>query len=293
MEGTMELTIKNLTKQYNTVTALNQFSYTFSNGVYGILGTNGAGKSTLMNLITDIIKRDSGEILYNGKDILTLGSKFRKIVGYMPQSQGMYESFTANRFLFYMASLKGMKQQEAKKQIDELLHIVGLYEKRNDRLKGFSGGMKQRIFLAQALLGNPEILILDEATAGLDPKERINIRNYISKIAQNRLVLLATHVVTDIECIANQVLLMKNGCLVASDTPTNLIESIQGKVGEKLCTLEEIDRYQTEYGMGNIYQRSEGQVLRLVGDNLPKEFEPVTSGIGLEDVYLYYLEQHQ
>lgn len=282
------LEIKELTKQYGTKVALDHFSYVFEKGVYGILGANGAGKSTLMNLLTDNIRRTSGEIFYNGGDILKMGAEYRAKVGYMPQQQGMYDQFSARRFLYYMASLKGIPRKETREQVEELLEVVNLTEDAHRKLGGFSGGMRQRVLLAQALLGKPEILILDEPTAGLDPGERIRIRNFISRVAQDRIVLLATHVVTDIECIANQVLLMKDGHLIKSNSPSDLIASIEGKAGERYCTPEEIEYYQSTFQIGNVFQRKDGQVLRLVGDNLPEGFEPVRGNLGLEDVFLYY-----
>lgn len=251
----MKLELKNVTKTYGNVKALDDFSMTFEEGIYGILGANGAGKSTMINLITDNIPRDAGKnggrILFDGKDIIRLGSKFRSIVGYMPQQQGYYEDFSARAFLRYMASLKGLSANEAKTQIDELLGVVGLTDKADDKIGGFSGGMKQRVMLAQALLGSPKILILDEPAAGLDPKERISIRNYIANLSKDKIILFATHVVSDIEYISDKVMLIKNGRLIAVGTPQELIDSIRGKTAE----------------------------VKRVNEN-----------IALEDVYLYYFE---
>ena len=225
----MELTIQNLTKTYGNKVALREFSYTFTPGIYGILGANGAGKSTLMNLITDNVKRDSGSILWNGTDILKLGREFRREVGYMPQQQGMYPDYSARDFLCYMAAVKELPRKESRRQIEELLAVVNLSEDAHKRLGGFSGGMRQRVLLAQALLGDPKILILDEPTAGLDPKERLRLRQYISDLAQNKIVFLTTHIVSDIESIANDVLLMKQGELVAHGAPDALIAAVCGR----------------------------------------------------------------
>ena len=225
----MELTIQNLTKTYGNKVALREFSYTFTPGIYGILGANGAGKSTLMNLITDNVKRDSGEILWNGTDILKLGREFRREVGYMPQQQGMYPDYSARDFLHYMAAIKELHRTESRTQIEELLAVVNLSEDAHKRLGGFSGGMRQRLLLAQALLGDPKILILDEPTAGLDPKERLRLRQYISDLARNKIVFLTTHIVSDIESIANDVLLMKQGELVAHGAPDALIAAVRGR----------------------------------------------------------------
>ena len=225
----MELTIQNLTKTYGSKVALREFSYTFTPGIYGILGANGAGKSTLMNLITDNVKRDSGSILWNGTDILKLGRVFRREVGYMPQQQGMYPDYSARDFLCYMAAVKELPRKESRRQIEELLEVVNLSDEAHKRLGGFSGGMRQRVLLAQALLGDPKILILDEPTAGLDPKERLRLRQYISDLARNKIVFLTTHIVSDIESIANDVLLMKQGELVAHGAPDALIAAVCGR----------------------------------------------------------------
>ena len=295
----MELQLEHLSKTYGTVQALKDISYTFKPGIYGILGANGAGKSTMINLITDNVARDKGSaggsILYDGQDILKLGSRFMGIIGYMPQQQGFYEDFSPKAFLRYMAEIKGIKGknekgQTVKEQIDELLEVVNLTGVAYKKIGGFSGGMKQRVLLAQALLGDPDILILDEPTAGLDPKERIAIRNYIAELSRNKIILFATHVVSDIECIADYVLLLKKGEIIAMGTPVELIEKMHGKVAEITCTLDEVGKLQEKYHIGNIRQRKNGIALRLVGDELPDEAVMVDENIDLEDVYLYYFE---
>ena len=225
----MQLKIRRLTKKYGEKVALKDFSYTFEPGIYGILGANGAGKSTLMNLITDNVERTDGEILWNDKEILKMKADFRRLVGYMPQQQGMYDDFSAREFLRYMAEIKGVPTKLAQPQIEELLDLVNLKDVAHKRLGGFSGGMRQRILLAQALLGDSKILILDEPTAGLDPKERLRLRKYISDLAEDRIVFLTTHIVSDIESIANDVLLMKNGEIVAHGSPEELMTAVGGK----------------------------------------------------------------
>lgn len=225
----MELRIEGLTKQYGQKKALDAFSVTFTEGLYGILGANGAGKSTLMNLITDNISRTSGEILFDGTDILKLGKAFRTKVGYMPQQQGFYEQFSGRAFLHYMAELKEIPRKQAKVQVEELLKLVNLDVDAHRKVGGYSGGMKQRLLLAQALLGDPSILILDEPTAGLDPKERIRLRNYIADLGRNKIVLLATHIVSDIETIAGQVVLMQDGKLVRQGSVEELLEEMKEK----------------------------------------------------------------
>ena len=305
----MKLEVRNLKKTYGTVQALKGINYTFTPGVYGILGANGAGKSTMINLITDNVSRDKmngGSILFGEdsaeEDILKLGKQFRGLVGYMPQQQGFYEDFSPKAFLKYMAEIKGVKRikttddngnevvKTVNQQIDELLEVVSLTKVAYKKIGGFSGGMKQRVLLAQALLGNPKILILDEPTAGLDPKERISIRNYIAELSKDKIILFATHVVSDIECIADKVLLLKSGEIIATGTPVELIESMAGKVGEITCTLDEVGELQKEYKIGNIRQRKNGLALRVVGDELPEEAVKVGDNIDLEDVYLYYFE---
>lgn len=306
----MELILKNLKKTYGNVKAMKGINYTFTPGVYGILGSNCAGKSTMINLITDNVKRDKngGEILFcddnsdtaEAVDILKLGSKFRSFIGYMPQQQGYYADFTPKAFLKYMADIKGVKKKEivdnngsisyisVNEQIDKLLEIVNLTDAAYKRIGGFSGGMKQRVLLAQALLGNPKILILDEPTAGLDPKERIHIRNYIAKLSKDRIILFATHVVSDIECIADKVILLKEGQIIEAGSPVQLIDKVYGKVGEINCQLEDVDKLQKKYRVGNIRQRRNGLALRIVGDTLPEMADACSNDIDLEDVYLYY-----
>ncbi|MCD7770640.1 MAG: ATP-binding cassette domain-containing protein [Oscillospiraceae bacterium] len=222
----MELRLSNLTKRYGDVTALDDFSVTFDVGITGILGANGAGKSTMMSLITDNVKRDSGSITLDGKEILEMGADFRSLVGYMPQQQGVYDKMTALSFVSYIGRLKGLKGKALKEETERVLEITNLSHVRNKAVGGFSGGMRQRVLLAQAVLGDPKILILDEPTAGLDPKERIRIRNFISELARDRIVLLCTHIVSDIESVADKVLLMKKGKLLMCDSPAGLIESL-------------------------------------------------------------------
>lgn len=287
----MRLELKALNKNYGSVNALSNFSYVFESGVYGILGGNGAGKSTLIGLLTDTVRRQSGNILLNGKDILECGKTYRGCLGYMAQEQGIYEQMTPLDYLLYIAQLKNVPRKEAKKQIEELLEIVNLNSVFSKKIKTFSGGMRQRLLLSQALLGYPEIIILDEPTAGLDPRERIRIRNYISEISTNKIVILATHIVSDIECIAKEVLLMKNGMLVRSGSVKSLIGDINGKVCEKYCLPEELNRYQKQYGVGNVHQKERGQVLRMVLDDFPEGFSKPMDEPTLEDVYLYFLEK--
>lgn len=285
----MEIRISHLTKRFGDKTALDDVSLTLDAGVHALLGPNGAGKSTLINILTDSIERDKGEVLYNDYEITSLGAKYRELLGYMPQQQRLYDNYTAEEFLKYMAAVKGIAPARAREQIAELLKVVNLWEVRRKKVGGFSGGMKQRVLLAQALLGEPRILILDEPTAGLDPSERINIRNYIATVAQKMIVLFATHVVSDIECIAKDVIMIRDGRICKTGTPMELIDGMQGKVGELPCKLEDLEQLQTKYCVGNVYQRREGLRMRIVGDELPEEALPVKDSIDLEDVYMYHV----
>lgn len=285
----MEIRISHLTKRFGDKTALDDVSLTLDAGVHALLGPNGAGKSTLINILTDSIERDKGEVLYNDYEITSLGAKYRELLGYMPQQQRLYDNYTAEEFLKYMAAVKGIAPARAREQIAELLKVVNLWEVRRKKVGGFSGGMKQRVLLAQALLGEPRILILDEPTAGLDPSERINIRNYIATVAQKMIVLFATHVVSDIECIAKDVIMIRDGRICKTGTPMELIDGMQGKVGELPCKLEDLEQLQTKYCVGNVYQRREGLRVRIMGDELPEEALPVKDSIDLEDVYMYHV----
>lgn len=222
----MKLEIYHLSKKYGEKLALDDFSYTFREGIYGILGANGAGKSTLMHLITDNVSRTAGEILLDGTDVLKLGDAFRETLGFMPQQQGLYESLSCESFLAYIARLKGISRRNLRGELDRVLALTNLTDQRHVKIGAFSGGMKQRTLLAQAMLGEPKVLILDEPTAGLDPKERIRLRNYIRDLGRNRIVLLATHIVSDIEAIADDILLMKQGHILRSGSPESLIASL-------------------------------------------------------------------
>ena len=283
------LEIRNLTKKYGDFTALRDVNLTLDKGVYGILGANGAGKSTFLNLITDNIRRTDGEILYNGREILKMGAGFRKKVGYTPQLQGMYEDFTAGQFLRYIGALKGMRHRKCREQVHDVLDLVGLGSVAHKKLGTFSGGMRQRVLLAAAMLDDPEILILDEPTAGLDPEERIRLRNHIAQISADRTVLLATHVVSDIECIAEKVILMNKGNILKFASPAELMAQIEGKVGEYASDFEEINTLKEKYGKGQVMRRQSGFVLRIAQEELPESFTPVHD-ITLEDVYLFYAD---
>lgn len=230
----MELCLKNITKEYKDITAVNNVSYTFTNGVYALLGANGSGKSSLMRMICGVSQPNNGEINFNGIDVLK--EEYRDVLGYLPQDFGYYPNFAATEFLLYVASLKGIPKDRAKKKADELLEIVSLTKWKRKKIKKFSGGMRQRLGIAQAMLNNPKILILDEPTSGLDPKERVRFRNLISSLGKDRIVLLSTHIVSDIEHIANQIIIMKNGEFIHQGT----LDELKKSTGLVDATLEEL-----------------------------------------------------
>lgn len=216
------LELQNITKHYGTKLALDHVSLMLKNGIYGLLGPNGAGKSTLMNIITGNLKPTSGRVLWNGKNVLDCGAVYRSLLGYAPQQQGLYDTFTGIRFLSYMATLKGIPKKEQKGEIWRVLDYVNLTEKAYRPIGTYSGGMKQRILVAQAILGNPRLVVLDEPTAGLDPKERVRIRENIRNISGDKIILVSTHVVSDIESIAKEIILLREGKIVDHDTVPSL-----------------------------------------------------------------------
>ena len=289
----MKLTINGLTKSYGTNLALDSFTATLEPGIYALLGPNGSGKSTLMNILTDNLKSDAGEILYtdndgNTENALKMGVRFREKIGFMPQYPGLYKNFTVERFMWYMAALKGMDMVSARAQIPEILEAVELDDVPKRKIGALSGGMKQRLALAQAVLGDPEILILDEPTAGLDPKQRIAIRNYISKIAFNKIVLIATHVVADVEYIARNIIMLKKGVIVDNAPPNELVHKMAGKVWSISCTEGEVMSIQDKYRVTNISRDESGGsvLLRTLADSIPAD-NAVTVTPSLEDYYLH------
>lgn len=283
----MEIKVENLTKIYSKAEkpALDNMSFSFTPGIYGLLGPNGAGKSTLMNILTCNLKETKGTVFCNGKSIQEMGNEYRSYLGYMPQQQGLYEQFTLLRFLRYMAALKNVKAKEAESQIETLLAKVNLSDEKNKKLGSFSGGMKQRALIAQALLGKPKVLILDEPTAGLDPKERIALRNLISEVATDKVVIMATHVVSDIETISKEIIFLKNGKIVKYGTQKELCDDINGTIYEVSTGEKDFASITGKRQVISISPKEDGVVVRLVGGKDESGvFKRVTPQ--LEDVYL-------
>ena len=282
-----ELKLMDIEKRYKDKEAVRKFNYTFVNGVYGLLGENGAGKTTLMRLICGILKPTTGNIYCDNIEIASMGAEYRKLLGYLPQDFGYYDEFTAERFLRYMAALKALPKEYADSRIEELLDLVELKNKKKKKLKTFSGGMIRRIGIAQALLNDPEILILDEPTAGLDPKERVRFRKVISSLGKNRIVLLSTHIVSDIDYIADKILIMKYGELIQEGTEKKIIEKVEGHVWKCVVSEKEAERIENLYIVSNMRNSGENVELRIISKKQPvvnaKNVEST-----LEDAYLYH-----
>ena len=288
----MELCIDRLTKQYGHKLAVDRVDLELHRGVYGLLGANGAGKTTLMRMLCGILTPTSGEIRWGGREIDSLGEEYRSLLGYLPQDFGYYPEFTAEKFLLYLAALKGLGKVQAGQKMLELLDLVGLSEERKHKIRTFSGGMKQRLGIAQALLNDPEILILDEPTAGLDPKERVRFRNLISACARDRIVLLSTHIVSDVEYIAGEILIMKEGRLIHRGAPDAITHEIDGKVWECRVDPARAEELCSRYNVGNLKNVGNKTILRIIKDEKPME-EAVPAEASLEDLYLYYFQEER
>lgn len=280
----MELTLQQLSKHYGNKIAVDSVTCTIKPGLNALLGANGSGKTTLLRMLVDLVRPTNGNVLYNGKRICDLKEIYLSDVGYMPQHLGMYPNFKVEEFLMYMAVLKGLKKEYAKIQIPKLLQLVHLEEKRKAKVKTLSGGMYQRLGIAVALLNDPKVLILDEPTSGLDPKERMHFKNIISSICQEKIVILSTHIVSDISEIADQIIIMKEGNIISYDTQENLLEGIKGKLF--LLTMPNQETYQ---GKGTIVSKKIGKettTYRIISDEVIEHAEAISPD--LNDLYLYH-----
>ncbi len=283
----MELSIDRLTKHYGHKIAVDRVSATLTPGVYGLLGANGAGKTTLMRMLCAILEPTSGEVRLNGKEVSAMGGAYRDVLGYLPQDFGYYPSYTAAEFLSYIAALKGIPREAAKRRVRELLEMLDLQSVSNKKIKTFSGGMKQRVGIAQSLLNNPQVLILDEPTSGLDPKERIRLRNLLSEYAADKIVLLSTHIVSDVEAIADEVLVMNAGQFIMHGTVPELAERVRGKVWELTVPREKARLWQAQVTVANYRHEGDQVALRILSDDKPSEQATPCEPI-LDDAYLYY-----
>lgn len=281
----MQLIIKNVCKQYPGTLALDNFSAELTNGLYGLLGPNGAGKTTLISIISTLLQPTAGTVFYNGKPVG--GRDYMRILGYLPQYPQFYQNFTAQEFLHYMAAMKGIRKKEAHQRTAELLEQVNLTEHANKKIGAFSGGMRQRLGIAQAILNHPEILILDEPTAGLDPKERVRFRNLISRLSRDCIIILATHIVADLEFAAKEVILLKEGKLLKKASPLALQNEIAGKVWSVQVQEAELEQYMARYVIASAVVSDGAYALRIISDKQPHE-NARPEQPRLEDVYLSY-----
>ena len=283
----MELCINDLTKRFGTFTAVDHVSLTMTRGVYGLLGVNGAGKTTLMRMLCTLLTPTGGTITWDGRDIFAMDADYRDLLGYLPQEFGYYPDFSVRDYLRYIATLKALRPAIARDRVERLIQQVGLDKAANRKMKRLSGGMKRRAGIAQAMLGDPRILILDEPTAGLDPNERIRFRNLVSELAEDRLVLLSTHIVSDVEYIADEILLMKDGRIESQGTAEALIRSMRDSVWRLCVPRSEASGYMARFRIANIHTTPNGAELRIVSPIRPApEAEPLPAT--LEDVFLYH-----
>jgi len=286
-----KLEIKNLSKSYGNKNANNNITLTLENGVYGLLGPNGAGKTTLMKQICTLIKPTEGEIIYNGKNIYSIEDEYRGILGYLPQEFGVYKNFSAKKFLQYVAALKNMDKKDADKRIDELLNLVGLYDVRNKPVGKFSGGMKRRVGIAQALLNDPKIIILDEPTAGLDPQERTRFRNLLSDISKDKIIILSTHIISDIESIAKETIMIKNGEIIMRGSHREILSNMNGKVYTiRVNDESQLEEIRRKYKVVNLQRGMDFTELRIVSDEVINDENAKVAEAKFEDVYMFYFD---
>lgn len=280
------LAVNNLTKKYGNYMVLKNINLEFSQGVYGLLAPNGAGKTTLIKMLTTLLYPTEGEILWNGKNIIEMDEEYREILGYLPQNFGYYKNYTPKKYLLYLAALKGLKKEEARESIAKLLNLVGLEDVENKKMKKFSGGMIQRVGIAQAMLNNPKILILDEPTAGLDPKERVRFRNLISKLSRDRIVILSTHIVSDLESIANKIIMIKDGIIEYNNDIKGICEILKDKVYETYIDTQDLEEFKINKFILSEKQEDGNIKLRFISEE-NEEFKYKKVLPNLEDVFLY------
>ena len=287
----MKLTLEGVSKLYSgKVWGLKDFTLEVGSGILGLLGPNGAGKSTLMRILATITKPTGGTITWKGTNIVSSPNSVRAVLGYLPQDFGVYPNLNAVEFLEYLAAAKGLDRKTSRQRIEELLAVVNLVEARKRPLAGFSGGMRQRVGIAQALLNDPELLIVDEPTAGLDPEERVRFRNLLSELSGDRIVILSTHIVSDVEACATNIALIARGQLVTCAAPEELLRSVEGKVWERIVQSAELPALRQQYHTSSTMHRSDGVHLRIVAEEAPgagAKPQPPT----LEDAYLYWISQ--
>lgn len=287
----MKLVIENINKQFKDKHAVSNACLELTPGVWGLLGANGAGKTTLMRIIADILKPSSGKIMFNDKDISALGKEYRDIFGFLPQDFGFYHGFTVKEYLEYISALKGISKKQTKVKIEELLNRLSLYEKRHKKITTLSGGMKRRVGIAQAIINNPKILILDEPTAGLDPGERVRFRKFISEFSKDRIVLISTHIVSDIEYIATKNAIMKDGRIISVGTTEELVKEINNKVWEVTIPIQKLQIYETELQIVNQKMESNNKVSIRYLSNMSKIDGSISVPPRLEDLYLWLFPQ--
>ena len=286
----MELIIKNISKEFKDKLSVDNFSVTLNSGIYGLLGPNGSGKTTLMRMLADVSNPSNGDILINGQSKNKLGAKYRDLIGYVPQNIGFYKNFTAEKFLYYVSALKGVNKEIEKSKVDELLKFVNLEKDRRRKIGKFSGGMKQRLGIAQALLNDPKILILDEPTAGLDPNERIRFKNLISQLSKDKVVVFSTHIVSDIEFMANEILVMKEGKLVEKSSVEEILDTVRGKVYTLSINETDLEDIQNEFKVSSMIRTNNRINVRVVGESKISinTFKYIEEEPNLQDVFLYY-----
>jgi ABC-2 type transport system ATP-binding protein len=288
----MQLTIEKVSKKYGQFWALKDINLTLNRGVIGFLGPNGAGKTTLLRIISTLMKPDSGRVCWCGMNIADYGLEFRRVLGYLPQGFGYYPNFTVTQFLMYIGALKEIDKRELKRMIPEVLAQVALEDAPNKKMKALSGGMKQRVGIAQALLNNPQVLIVDEPSAGLDPEERMRFRNLLTDLAGERIVLLSTHIVSDLDAVANEIVLIKKGSIVRHSTPEELLETAAGKVWQISASKEEAEEIKRQYILSAASRKGNEHTMRVIGLDKPTP-DAIAVEPNLEDAYLLYLSKDE